>query len=92
MSEYISTKIVLNDGTEIEDGRAGYAEGFLWCYLTGYTMQRAASLFFDVNKTERIVFEYGAEQNIYEGFTECINININVDGIVSVCLTKGATS
>lgn len=88
MSEYTSTKLVLNDGTEIPNGLAGYSEGFLWCYLTGYTMQEAANLFFDDQKTSKIVFVYGAEQDVYEGFTVCININIDVDGRLSVCLKR----
>jgi 4-diphosphocytidyl-2-C-methyl-D-erythritol kinase len=39
--------IVLNDGTVIPGGECGYSDGFLWCWLNGYTMQQAASLFFE---------------------------------------------
>jgi hypothetical protein len=82
--------IVLNDGTVIPGGECGYSDGFLWCWLNGYTMQQAASLFFDPAKTSRIVFNYGEMQDVYEGFTNCINLNVDHDGKVSVCLTKGA--
>ena len=85
-----TTKLILNDGTVIDNGKAGYSEGFLWCYVTGYTMQQAALLFFDPAKTGKITFEYGAEQDVYEGFTNCINIHIDVDEIIHVCLTRGA--
>ena len=79
-------RLILNDGTVIENGRAGYSEGLLWCYMTGYTMQEAASLFFDRSKTARIVFQYGEMQDEYEDYTDCINIRIDTDGEVAVCL------
>ena len=82
-------QIVLNDGTVIPDGEAGYSEGFLWCWFTGYTIQQAASMFFDANKTSRIVFQYGDLADTYEGFTACVNLGVNADGRVSVCLTEG---
>ena len=89
MSE-ATTKLILNDGTVIDNGRAGYSQGFLWCHMTGYTMQQAALLFFDPEKTEKITFVYGADNDVYEGFTNCININIDVDGVLYVCLTRSA--
>ena len=84
-------RLILNDGTIIEDGRAGYSGGYLWCYFTGYTLQETATLFFDTEKTSTIVFEYGAERDIYEGLTRCVNLGIDVDGIISVCMTKETT-
>lgn len=81
-------RLILNDGTVIENGRAGYAEGCLWCYITGYTMMQAAALFLDAEKTARIVFQYGEMQDEYEGYTNCVNIQIDVDGEVSVCMKK----
>ena len=35
-------RLILSDGTVIEDGQAGLADGNLWLYLPGYTMQDAA--------------------------------------------------
>lgn len=81
-------RLILNDGTIIERGEAGYAQGALWCYLTGYTMQEASSLFFDRRKTEKIIFQYGEMQDEYVDYTDCVNISINVDGVVSVGLKK----
>ena len=83
-------RLILNDGTSIEEGRAGYAQGFLWCYLPNYTMQQAASLFFDAQKTERIVFQYGEMEDEYTGYTNCIRLMADTDGIVSVCMTRGS--
>ena len=82
-------RLIFNDETVIEDGTAGYSEGFLWCWITGFSMQQAAQVFFDPEKTEKIIFEYGGLSDTYTGFTNCINISINVDGLVSVCMTKG---
>lgn len=82
-------QLVLNDGTTIENGTAGYSKGFLWLYFSGYTMPQIAMLFCDPTKTARIVFQFGESENTYEGFTVCKSMNIDVDGNASVCMTKG---
>ena len=82
--------LILKDGTVIENGQAGYAEGFLWLYIIGYTMAQAASTFLDPSKTETIVFRYGEDlETTYQGYTNCINLNIDIDGRLSVCLKRG---
>lgn len=82
-------KVILNDGTVIDDGAAGYADGFLWVWFSGYTIQQAASLFFDSAKTSTIVFLYGEMQDEYTGFTTCRSLMCDADGRISVCMTKG---
>lgn len=82
-------RLILNDGTTIENGTAGYSEGLLWLWLSGYTMQQAAILFFDPTKTAHIVFQYGDMQDEYTGFTDCRTLTIDADGQVSVCMAKG---
>lgn len=82
-------RIILNDGTILEGGEAGYSQGFLWVWFTGYTLQQAALMFFDTSKTSKIVFQYGEMESVYEGFTTVMNLGIDVDNKVSVCLTKG---
>lgn len=81
-------KLILNDGTVIENGEAGYSQGFLWLFLPGYTMQQAAAIAFDTNKTAVIVFEYGEMEDRYEGYTNCTSLSEN-DGQANVCLKKG---
>ena len=81
-------KITLNDGT-ILDGSVGCAEGFLWCYLEGYTMAELATMFLDPQKTGKIVYSHGEDNDTYEGFTDCRVLQINVAGGNSVCLTRG---
>lgn len=86
------TRLILNDGTVINDGRCGYADARLWCWIMGYTMSEAAGIFFDASKTERIVYEFGEMTSEYDGFTECVSLNINEDGQVSVCLKRGGVN
>lgn len=81
--------IITADGTEYPDCEAGYAEGFLWLFLVGMTIQQAATLAFDAAKTARIEFHYGEMSDVYEGFTTCINIHADIDGKVYVGLVKG---
>jgi hypothetical protein len=82
-------RIILNDGTILEGGEAGYSQGFLWVWFTGYTLQQTALMFFDPAKTSKIVFQYGDMESVYEGFTTVTNLGIDVDQRVSVCLTRG---
>lgn len=81
-------RLILNDGTVIEDGRAGLADGFLWLRLPGFTMQEAAAIAFDPQKTARIEFQYGEMEDVHEGYTTCTNIMTD-DGRISVCMVKG---
>lgn len=83
------SKVILSDGTEIVNGRAGYADGFLWIKCTGLTIGEAALMFTDSEKTATIVFLYGADTATFVGFTTCRVISQDVDGLVSVCLEKG---
>lgn len=82
-------RLILNDETVIEDGSCGYANGCLWCWVTGFTMAEAAAIFFDSEKTAKIVYEYGEMSNEYDGFTNCTNLFIDDDGKVSACLKRG---
>lgn len=83
-------RLILNDSTIIPDGQCGYAQGFLWCWFTGYTLQQAATMFLDPSLTSKIVFQYGDMQDEFDGFTTCTSLSIDADGKISVCLTKGA--
>lgn len=82
-------RLIMKDGTTIENGRCGYSEGHLWCWITGYTMQEAAGIFLDPEKTDKITYQYGEMSDEYEGFTDCINLFVDNDGKVSACLVRG---
>lgn len=81
--------LTLADETTIDGGEAGYSQGFLWCFFTGFTLQQAAMIFFNAEKTSRIEFHYGEMVDTYEGFTNCICLTIDTDGKISVCLKRG---
>ena len=81
--------LVFADGTKIEGASCGYAEGNLWCWVTGFTMPQAAQVFFDPAKTERIIFQYGEMTQEYDGFTNCVNLFIDYDGKISACMKRG---
>lgn len=81
-------RLILMDGETIEDGSCGYSEGRLWCWLPGFTMQEAAETFFNPEKTGRITFEYGEMSDVYEGYTNCVNIFADADKI-NVCMIRG---
>lgn len=83
-------RLILNNSTVIENGECGYAQGNLWCWFTGYTLQQAATLFLDPSLTSHIVYQYGDMQDAFDGFTNCVSLQVDIDGRVSVCLTKGA--
>lgn len=80
-------RLILMDGTTIEDGRCGYAEAHLWCWVPGYTMMQAAMTFLDNSKTGAIAYEYGEMQDEYTGFTSCISITQDKNEI-AVCLMR----
>ena len=83
-------RIILYDGTTIENGMAGYSQGYLWCYFTGYSMSQMAALFLDAFKTNMIVFQYGEKSDEYAGFTNCVLMRTDEDGNNAVCMRKGA--
>ena len=84
-------RLILNDGTIIEGGEAGYDSGFLRCWISDFPITEAAQIFLNPDKTAVIVFEYGEMSDRYEGFTDCRSISINVDGLTSVCMVRGVT-
>ena len=88
MADTTGRRLILKDKTTVEDGVAGFADGFLWLYFTGYTIAEAAAVFADPNKTGIIVFQYGNMKDRYEGFTNCKTVQMNGDGKISVCMTK----
>lgn len=81
-------RLILLDGTKIEDGLAGYADGKLWCWIHGFTMREAADIFFDAAKTGKIICEQDEMSHEYADFTNCVNLFIDSDGKVSACLTR----
>lgn len=82
-------RLILTDGTIIENGQAGYSSGRLWLWVTDMTMIQAATIFMDTEKTGYIEYQYGEMSDTYEGYTSCRNIFIDDDGKISICLVRG---
>lgn len=82
-------RLILNDGTILENCEAGLTPTSLWLYLKGVPIQEATFTFYDDSKTAKIVFQYGEMQDVYEGYTDCSIIKENEVGDVSVCMKKG---
>ena len=84
-------KLILNDGTEIAGGNAGLSsEGNLWLWFSGFTMMQAAMMFLDPEKTARIIFRGIDAEDIYEGYTNCTNMNVDANGQFHICMTREA--
>lgn len=82
-------RLILADGTKLEEAEAGYASGNLWCWIPNCSMATAFGLFTNPNRTRKIIFQYGEMQDEYNGFTTCTNVSVDPDGRASVCMTKG---
>lgn len=85
-------RLILNDQTIIENGSAGYSAGNLWLYFAGYTMIEIATMFCNPEVTTHIVFQYGEMEDVYDGYTSCTSMSIDIDGNASVCLVKPTQS
>lgn len=83
----VGVRLILKDGTVIENGQAGLADGFLWLTLEGMTMQRAANLMLNPQKTARITFQYGEMETVYKDYTVCMILRDEGTSI-SACLVK----
>lgn len=82
-------RLILADGTSIENGAAGYNSGSLWLTLPGMTMMEAAVILFNPAKTGTIWFQYGEDEDEYKGFTTC-TVMMAEEGQISACMKKGA--
>ena len=81
-------RLILNDGSVIEGGEAGYTGVSLWLRFPGYTMQDVSAIVFDPGKTRHITFQYGDMRDDFSGFTDCVIIKAD-EGRVSACMAGG---
>ena len=82
-------RLILSDGTVLENARAGYSTGSVIIWINGMTLQEAISIVFDPSKMSKVTFQYGEMQDEYTGYTKCVNIGINEDGEVTAIMEKG---
>ena len=81
-------RLILADGTIIEDGRAGLSEGLLWMWWPGWTMIDAVGKAFNPSAIGTIIFQYGDMEDTFVGYTSCVNLSQNMSEI-TLCMTKG---
>ena len=82
--------LILKDGTVIEGGSAGLSSNNnLWLWFRGYTLQQTAMMMFDPSKTGKIIAQHGQTSDEFFGYTDCIDLSMNRNGEISVCLRKG---
>ena len=67
-------RLIMNDDTVLEDAGAGQSKNILWLLVPYITMQDAARIAFDEDKTEKIECQYGEMSDVYEGFTRCTHL------------------
>lgn len=87
----VGRRLILNDGTALENAEAGYAEQVLWCYIPGLSVVQVFPLFSDAQKTQKITFEYGEMSDVYEGFT-VISAIIQGEDMTRIALRKDSAN
>ena len=81
-------KIILADGTVIENAYVLQSIGRLWFYFTnGMNIREVFALMADPEKTERITMIRGETETVYEGYVSILNI-MRDTGLVSGGLTR----
>ena len=83
-------RIILADGTTIEDARASLADGFFWMYIPGITIQEATEFAFDPEKMSKIRYQHGQAEEEYDGYITPYHLMTNPSEI-SVCMTKAVS-
>lgn len=75
--------ITLADGTELPCDFFGYAAsvGLQYIDVPGITVIKAARIFGDEKKTEKITFAGGDEVVVREGYTVCVGISLGSESV-----------
>ena len=84
--------LTLNNGTVYETPWCGVAQGILTAVIGGNpTVMELAVAFSDAEATARMVFRYGENEDVFEGFTRLLSVDSGFwgEGTVTVALGKG---
>ena len=83
-------KLILNDGTEIENASALLVSGTLFLYLgTSENMVQAFDLLIDPDMTERITYQEFDTVKVFDNYTDLVFIRKEDDGSISAGLKEG---
>lgn len=84
-------RLVMADGTVLDESECGYADRNLWCFLKNLTFNQAFQIFSDPAKTQSIRFEYGLDSDpaveTYDGFIYIMSINRR-EQTIDICLVR----
>lgn len=80
-------RLILNDGTVIENGTAGLSNEILWLWIPG-TFWDIADVVRNAEAMQNIVYQYGEMEERYEGYTVCTGIMADGERI-AVRMVKG---
>lgn len=81
-------KLLFADDTECTVGLCGsYDDGPLYIEVCNLSFVDCARIFSDPEKTSRMTYDIGAEQVLYEGYTDLVSLLL-ADGMINVTLRK----
>ena len=80
-------KLILNDGTELDNSYVIQVGARLWVYIYGsITFQRVFELLNDPTKTTSIICDQYGKRNTYDGFTDLFCMRKEDGGWISAGL------
>lgn len=78
-------RLILADGTVLNDCECGYYDDSLWCYLKNVPLTDVFRYFSIPENYYTVIFEFGTtylyRRIKYSGFTKLKSINVNKDSI-----------
>ena len=84
-------KLILNDGTELENSYAAETIDYLFLYIgNGMSMMQVMLMMVDPNKIRRIVYSAGENMTEYNDYTTVYGITIEHGGMINVSLRKNS--
>ncbi len=84
-------KLILNDGTELENSYAAETIDYLFLYIgNGMSMMQVMLMMVDPNKIRRIVYSAGENMTEYNDYTNVYGITIEHGGMINVSLRKNS--
>ena len=84
--------LTLNNGTVYETPWCGVAQGILTAAISGgHGVAELAVAFSDPEATARMVFQYGEDEDVFEGYTRLLSVDSGFWGEDTVTVALGRT-
>lgn len=89
LQDPFDSHIILADDTDLDgEGSVSNIDEELWLWPKHLSIVEAAVMFSDPDKTSNIIIRRNDDQTTYQGFTQLMDVKINWNGILSVCMRK----